>query len=893
MGNMRHNLSVFLFVAALLLPQGESRASSQFTPEKDILRATLKNGLRVVIVRDPIAPVVTTVVNYRAGSDEAPAGFPGMAHALEHMMFRGNPGLTADQLAQISAAMGGNFDADTQQTITQYNFTVPADDLETALRVESLRMSGILATDELWNKERGAIEQEVAQDLSNPEYVLYMKLLAAMFKGTPYEHDALGTRPSFDKTTGAMLKDFYAHWYAPNNAILIVVGDVDPQSALTTVQHLFGNIPAKKLPRRPVIELQSVKPDKLHLTSDLAYGLSVITFRMPGSDSPDYAAVQVLGDVLASHRADLYALVPAGKALSTDFSLDALPKAGLAYGMGTFPKGGDGEALIKELQNVFGQYMKHGVPSDLVEASKRHRVADKEFERNSIEGLAMTWAEALAMEGRHSPDDDIEAIKKVTVADVNRVAREYLTLDRAIAAIVTPEESGKPVSSASYGGHESFASSEKGNVVLPDWAAAQLGRLPVPASTLHPVVATLTNGLKLIVQTETMSGTVNLSGRVRNNADLEAPDGEDGVDQVLDQLFEFGSESLDRMAFQKALDDIGATESAGTDFSVNVLTNYFDRGVQLLADNLLHPALPEAGFKTVRQEVSDTVAGELESPEYLAHRALAMALLPKGDPALRQATTSTVSALTLGNVRDYFHHVFRPDLTTIVVVGNVTPEQAKSVVEKWFGDWTATGPKPEVLPAPVPTNAPAVTAVPDKSRVQDKVTLAEMLALNRSNPDYYALRLGNFVLGGGFYATRLYRDLRKENGLVYAVDSSFDIQETRGLYKVDYGCDPPNVSKARDIIVRDLAEMQTKPVNADELQQAKAEWLRGIPLSESSSGDIAAKLLYYATHDLPLDETMHAAKICLALTADNVQAAFAKWVHPENLVQESLGPEPK
>ena len=129
----------------------------------------------------------------------------------------------------------------------------------------------------------------------------------------------------------------------------------------------------------------------------------------------------------------------------------------------------------------FGQYVKHGLPADLVEASKRHRLADEEFERNSIEGLAMTWAEALALEGRHSPDDDIEAIKKVTVADVNRVARKYLNLDRAITAIVTPEESGKPVSSASYGGHESFASSEKGNVPLPDWAEAQLARLPVPA----------------------------------------------------------------------------------------------------------------------------------------------------------------------------------------------------------------------------------------------------------------------------------------------------------------------------------------------------------------------------------------------------------------------------
>jgi zinc protease len=173
---------VFLFVTALLSGAG-AKARAQFTSDKDVLRATLKNGLRVVIVRNPLAPVVTTVVNYRGRVGRSAGGISGMAHALEHMMFRGNPGLSADQLAHISAAMGGNFDANTQQTITQYNFTVPADDLELALHVEALRMRGILGTDELWEKERGAIEQEVAQDLSNPEYLLYMKLLEAVFKG--------------------------------------------------------------------------------------------------------------------------------------------------------------------------------------------------------------------------------------------------------------------------------------------------------------------------------------------------------------------------------------------------------------------------------------------------------------------------------------------------------------------------------------------------------------------------------------------------------------------------------------------------------------------------------------------------------------------------------------
>src|SRR5579875_1828325 len=211
-------IATFLFI--VLLVAAVPRVKGAETG--NVLRATLPNGLRVVIVRNTLAPVVTTVMNYLVGSDEAPAGFPGMAHAQEHMMFRGSAGLSANQLADISAAMGGDFDADTQQTVTQYFFTVPAEDLDVALHIEAIRMSGVLDSQKLWDQERGAIEQEVAQDMSNPQYVFYTKLLAAMFAGTPLAHDALGTRPSFNKTTGAMLKQFYDSWYAPNNAILVI-----------------------------------------------------------------------------------------------------------------------------------------------------------------------------------------------------------------------------------------------------------------------------------------------------------------------------------------------------------------------------------------------------------------------------------------------------------------------------------------------------------------------------------------------------------------------------------------------------------------------------------------------------------------------------------------------
>jgi zinc protease len=268
-------------------------------------------------------------------------------------------------------------------------------------------------------------------------------------------------------------------------------------------------------------------------------------------------------------------------------------------------------------------------------------------------------------------------------------------------------------------------------------------------------------------------------------------------------------------------------------------------------------------------------------------------LFPQNDPVLRQATPQTISSVKLPDVNAYYQKVFRPDLTTIVVIGDVTPENAKTVIEKYFGEWKASGLPPETDLPVVANNAPGVTAVPDKSRVQVNAQLGETLKMNRFNPDYYALELGNHVLGGGFYATRLYQDLRENAGLVYFVDSSFTMGRTRGYYSVNYACDPENVSKARAVIVRDLKAMQTTPVDDNELRQAKAMLLRQIPLAESSEDSIAGGLVSRSVTGLPLDEPVVAAHHYLDLTAPQVQAAFAKWLRPDDLMQVTEGPNPE
>ncbi|HEY3858360.1 MAG TPA: pitrilysin family protein [Gammaproteobacteria bacterium] len=878
---------------ALAACQTTKTADAPGSAAQGVLRTTLSNGLKVVIVRNSLAPVVTTEINYLVGSNEAPDGFPGTAHALEHMMFRGSPGLSKDQLAEIAAAMGGDFNADTTQTVTQYYFTVPAEDLDVALHVDALRMRGLDASEAEWTTERGAIEQEVSRDLSSPQYVFYTQLLAALFAGTPYAHDALGTRPSFDKTSAATLKDFYSTWYAPNNAILVIVGDVDPTATLAKVKSLYGDIPAKTLPAHATVQLQPVQTKTLDLPTDLPYGLVLLSYRMPSLTDKDYAASQVLADVLGSRRGQLYALVPAGKALFTGFESGALPQVGYGYAIGVFPQGGDSAELSKEMRAVLAGSLKDGFSDELVEAAKRQEIAQLEFQKNSVSGLANVWSEALAFQGLTSPDDMVQAFHAVTTADVERVARTYLDDQHMVAAVLTPQSSGKPVSGKGYGGAESLSSTPEKPVALPDWAEHDLAQLNMPKSTVHPVVSTLPNGIKLIVEPADVSDTVSVYGRIVNLAAMQEPKGKDGVAQVLGGLFEYGSKSLDRVAFQKALDDIAAQESAGIEFSVQAPAQNFDPAVQLLADNELNPALPVSAFPVVQTQTARFLAGQLVSPQYLFQRAYAKSLVPEGDPALREATPSSVASLKLEDVRDYYTAAFRPDLATIVVIGKVTPEAAQAVIEKYFGGWTAQGPRPVTDLPPVPVNKPSQAQVPDQTSVQDEVVLAQSLSSNIFNEQRYALEVGDQVLGGSFYASRLSRDLREKSGLVYTVGSYFKWARTRGEYLVSFGCDPDKVSQARGLVMRDLAAMQTAPISATELTRAKATLLRRIPLRAASVDEVAGNLLRYSTVGLPLDEDMIAAQHYVDMTPEAVQAAFKQWLKPEDMAEVVKGPAPQ
>ncbi|MBS0194813.1 MAG: insulinase family protein [Proteobacteria bacterium] len=857
-------------------------------------RATLDNGLRVVIVPDRLAPMVTTQITYLAGGYETPVGQPGSAHALEHMMFRDSRGMTGAQLNEMTGKMGADNNAFTTSDATQYYFVAPAQYLDLLLHIESTRMRGALMTDKDWALEKGAIEQEVSRDISDPGYLAFADAERALFAGTGYAEDALGTRPSFDRTTAKDLRAFHDAWYQPNNAILVIVGDVDPQATLAQVKQLFGTIPAHPLPARVPLVLQPFSAKTIARTTPDATGSVQFLYRMPGQRSPDFAASQLLMDALSNARSGLSDLAATGKVLSTSAGAQPFSNAGIGYVAVGFPKGGDAAAAQAAMDAQIARVLKDGVPADLVEAARRAELAQFEFNKNSAVTQASAWSQALAWQGLDSPAQAEQQIRAVTVDDVNRVARQWLKADQRVTVVLTPDPNGKrPPDSNGFGGSEKFGSDDKLDAPLPEWAATALAKLDMPHWTLAPQRMTLANGITLIVQPETVSKTVTVVGHVDHDASLQEAPGKEGIARVLNALFDYGTTTLDRTAFHKALDDIAANASGGSDFNLAVPSEGFDRGMALLADNELHPALPAAAFTVQQQTLSRTLAGELQSPSYQMFRALKKGLLPAGDPALREATPATVDKLALQDAKDYYASTFRPDMTTIVVVGDVTPEQARATVEKYFGGWKAQGPKPSTIPAKVPLNPPSYTVVPNAYASQDQVLMAQTLGVDLANPDRFALTLGNDVLGGNGFASRLMTDIRVKHGFAYGAGSGMQFDRSRSVFYVQYGSDPGKVGPVDALVQQNLRAMQNQPVSKTELDNARQYEIRSIPVSVSSVERIARELLAWSWKGLPLDEPMVAARHYLDMSAQQVQDAFRKHIDPDHLVQVVQGPAPE
>ena len=862
----------------------------------DVTKVTLRNGLQVVIVRNTLAPVASTDLTYLVGSRDDPAGVPGMAHAQEHMMFRGTKDLTTSELGTIATALGGDFNAETSEMTTQYQFTVPAGDLDAVFRIESDRMRGVLDLQSQWQNERGAIEQEVARDEAAPGSDFFSDATAIAYKGTVYEHPGVGTKTSFDALTGPRIKAFWDRWYAPNNAVLVIAGNVDPQRTLDAVRARFESIPPKVIPAHQSARFTPLKRTVIRRNTTLAYPLAAVGFRMPGLDDADFLASFVLQGVLGANGGALHELGDEGVALEGEWqSMPYVKEAQLGFAVAALAPGTDPDAMVRKLEAIMTNYRDHGVPSSLFESTKRRLISDQELSRNSIGELASDWADTIAVDHEPSIAYEQELIGRVTLADVNRVAKRYLDVSHAVIGALTPAAGASQSAPPAPAGQtrENPLGKQQTVTTLPDWGTALVHNVAIPNAALAPQQVKLANGMTLIVQPETISDSVFVYGSVKTAPSLQEPLGKEGVSRVLGGMFPYGTMTQDRQSFQRAQDAIDSSIGGGSGFGVQTTSRNFDRAVTLLAENELTPRLDQGTLDVVRRRSIDSLQTELNSTHTAAVQQAALKLLPFNDPELRRPSVAGMQAITLDDVKSYYTKTMRPDLTTIVVVGNVSVAQARATIDRTFGGWKAVGPPPVVDLPPVPMNPPGDVKIPLPNIRQDYVTLEELVPLTRSSPQYYPLVLGNAVLGGGSLGpeqSRLFRDIRQNAGLVYSIDSQYVSGDTRSRFSIEFACAQNNEAHIESLVNDELAQLRKEPIGDFELSLMKASMVRRAVLGASSASAIGERFLGYAVSGLPLDQAQIDAQHLLATDAHAIQTAFAANIKPENFVRTIEGP---
>ncbi len=883
-------LMIGFFVFSPVAAQTPGPLSQPASASSDVVQATFANGLHVVVVPNKLAPVVTTSLTYGVGSDDDT--IPGIAHATEHMMFRGTTDITSDQFADIATRTGAEYNAETTNQFTRYYFTMPSAYLGVALRLEADRMAHAALRAGDWNTERGAIEQEVRAHQSSPLYGVSQQLQNFFFGDSAYATDAVGTIPGFEKMTATDIASFYRTWYHPNNATLVISGDVDAPAVIAQVHSAFDSLTAVPLPKHTAINIAPVKATSIEQKIDFPVPIVALGFRLPGSNANDYAATQVLFAALNNGRSELTDLALQGKVLGALGVASAYPEVGFGMVIGIARPGDDTKAVIQSLHGVIDNYTKTGIPSEFVDAARTRLLASKAYAAASIPGQAFDWSLALS-EGRSSPDAAYDALASVTVNDVNRVLKQYLTDAPQVTMNLTATSGASLPHADANAGKENVQVTASRSTVLPAWTARYFSApLRAPRADEHAKTTKLSNGLVLSVRREAFSPTVVLTGHIRSSAQLYEPAGKDGVASIASSLLPYGTTSYDYKSYQAQLDAIAANVGLGTDFALTARAQDFDRAVALLADGELHPSFDDKYFALVKKNELQTVTAMQDRPETQAMIARTDAVYAKGDPRRRRATAQTLGSIDLADVKKWYAFAYRPDLTTISIVGDVDPDHARAVVAQYFGSWKASGHKPDFAFPKLKhrTTATSVT-VKSSSAKQSSVTLTQAIALHRDDPDVVALELANTILSGEGTGSLLFRTVREAKGYVYSIDSSFDVGRSGATFSIDFASDPKNVQHAQSAALAEIEHMRHDVLPADTLQQAKALLIaRNIVALDTYSG-VAEDLLDSAESGVDANETYRYYTRLLSTTPEEVRDAMHRWIDPAHLNRVVVAPQ--
>lgn len=882
-------LLCLLFVGRPAFVSAQSQLDSG-AGDRGVYQTKLANGLRVVVVEDHAAPVVQTSMWYRFGSLYETPGKTGLAHGLEHMMFRGTKDLSAGGLDDITARLGAQVNGQTDYDYTNFYFVTPSDKYPVAVAIEADRMKNLALRPADWSIEKRAVLNEIDGDQSSPFFNLLSRVRAAAYPGLPAGRTPIGVRSDVVASTAADIAKYYHEWYAPNNAALVVSGDVDHNAVFALAARDFGKIAARTLPAHRFVHPVAATGKTVEAQFPFPFEVLDLAYAVPGDTEPGEPAVSTLSSLISNERGPFYqALVETNVALGIEANADTQLRGGLMNVFVILNPGHTGSEAQTIFQTTMDRVLKDGFAPDLVAAAKNQTIAQRAYTADSISGFGDLVGYTYGVVGEKVGSEDAR-LSALTGADLLAAARTYLAKPNVVGHL-SPNDQPQRGSSqkTSAAATDNFSSRiPNGPIVEPAALKAAVEKPTTARSKLDPVRFTLPNGLTVIVQEKRDRPTVYISGSIAQSPAAE-PAGKEGLVRLASTVADFGSAQYDFTQLRKATDDIGASVGLGQTFSAHGFARDFNTLLGILADGEEHPTFPEKWLTLQRDQLANSITTENSISGVTIQRAYLQRLLSPEDPGLRFATSLSVAGITRDDLLAYAKTYWRPDLTTIAIVGDVTPQQVRTGIERAFGSWQNVGPKPDAAQLPLPP-AHSAHAYVGTAANQVFVQLGQP-AIARSNPDYYAFDLMSQIIGGaGFFESRLWQELRQKRGLVYSVSTTFKADRDRGDFEIEMSAAPDKVVPAVRIVRDELLRLQKTPVTATELGEAKTRVVSEALLAQESASSQVDELLDTSIHNLPTDYYATLNDRYARITPADIERVAKKYLRPDALIQIYSGP---
>lgn len=864
---------------------------------------TFDNGLSVFLRASREAPVTSFWTWYRVGSRNERPGLTGLSHWVEHMQFNGTSSLEKGAIFRKVSRRGGTLNAMTSSDWTAYFETLPADQIELSLRIESDRMSNSLFDPAETERERTVILSERQGAENRPTYHLSEEVIGAAFHAHPYRHMVIGYEQDLRTITRDDLYDHYKLYYAPNRAFITAAGDFDPDDMLTRIESAFGAIPRNDAPL-PVVSPDAPQRGERRITvrkpSPAAY--LMMAYRMPGARHPDVSALLVADALLSGAKpmgmgggsamgrsSRLYrALVTTGLARSassgTSLHLDPHLWTLSATALPGIEERQIEDAIKEEIERLRTDLADE---DEFIKARKQIR-AQYVYSRETVTSQAYWLGQMEIIDHAARVDILADELAAVTPDDVRRVARIWLVPDQRVVGWQVPEDS------AVHAGAEFESSQEPASLVDPQVVWGLSGG----EGSRHGFVRTeLSNGIVVLAQPR--PGIESVEGAIRIPAGQSATgERQAGLASITGTMLNRGTTTRTFEQFNEAIDGLGAimgvsTDRDDTEVGFHSLVEDLETVLSLAAEIIRQPVFPQQELERVRQQVLTGLREQDNDTGSAASRAVRELMYPEDHPYRLRVSgeAETVSAFTADDLRDYHRHAFDPRGTAIAVAGGIDSLEALvEQLERVFGDWTAN-----TSPArPVPSiNPPDRTRrrfieVPGKS--QADISIAQPTLPRSLEPEYFALQLANAILGQLGMMGRLGANVRERLGLAYYSYSSFSGGEVNSVWTARAGVDPGNVERAIGAIVDELRAIRETPVSADELEDAKGAAIGGLPLAVESLGGVVDLLLNIERYGLGLDYLDRYPGYISNLDAGLLLDAMRRHLDPDRLVIGVAGP---